>query len=754
MKDLFFIGTIPWWAIVLIALGALAALALQFFSLKQRLSGTRSALLTLLRGVVFALLIFLLLSPALLERKTTKLRRPLALLLDTSQSMGFAANSDSIQGGGKPRSRLDLAKEKLLSGKEPLIQQLGRDYDLRIYQFGNGLAPVGADTLPQLSAKGRGTRLLEALGEASGQIGDRGALLVFSDGIANSDIKSAEDLPSFPVPIFPVGLGETQGFIDIRVADLKVPEFAFRGREIKIDFALEAFGLGGRAIPIYLNRGQNLLSSRNISIDKDTFTQRVTFSYTPKEIGSHSFTLTVPLQPGEQITQNNQQQFKIEVQRDKIRILTLSGAPSWNYRFLRMALKQDPSVDLVSFVFLRTPTDSVDVPDNQLSLIPFPIDELFLEEIKNFDVIFMDDFSYRSYFNTLYLEKVRDFVRDGGGLAMLGGARSFDSGGYGESPLREVVPVEMNGKGTYQTGASLRATLTPPGKAHPITRLLPDPRANEEAWKTMPYLTTLNQVVRGKGETLLMAAPEGASGGTPLLTVGRYGKGRTLALMTNDLWRWNFIAVGGRESPQNHLKLVRQSVRWLAQEPSFEQVQIQPVGDSNAPGEKMDLKVRVLKDDFTPAEHARVRLRIVGPEGEPMNLEALAATEPGDYRTEFIPTREGSYRLEAEAQLSGKPLGKDRRSFRVAFPYGELEDGRPRPELLKAIAEKSQGEFIPASEWNEKSLERISAKLEAQSPSQIVEQRQIQLWSNLWFFSLVLALLCIEWWLRRKWGLV
>jgi uncharacterized membrane protein len=754
MKDLFFIGTIPWWAIVLIALGALGALALQLFSLKQRLSGTRSALLTLLRGVVFALLIFLLLSPALLERKTTKLRRPLALLLDTSQSMGFAANSDSIQGGGKPRSRLDLAKEKLLSGKEPLIQQLGREYDLRIYQFGNGLAPVGADTLPQLSAQGRGTRLLEALGEASGQIGDRGALLVFSDGIANSDIKSAEDLPSFPVPIFPVGLGETQGFLDIRVADLKVPEFAFRGREIKIDFALEAFGLGGRTIPIYLNRGQNLLSSRNISIDKDTFTQRVTFSYTPKEIGSHSFTLTVPLQPGEQIPQNNQQQFKIEVQRDKIRILTLSGAPSWNYRFLRMALKQDPSVDLVSFVFLRTPTDSVDVPDNQLSLIPFPIDELFLEEIKNFDVIFMDDFSYRSYFNTLYLEKVRDFVRDGGGLAMLGGARSFDSGGYGESPLREVVPVEMNGKGTYQTGASLRATLTPPGKAHPITRLLPDPRANEEAWKTMPYLTTLNQVVRGKGETLLMAAPEGASGGTPLLTVGRYGKGRTLALMTNDLWRWNFIAVGGRESPQNHLKLVRQSVRWLAQEPSFEQVQIQPVGDSNAPGEKMDLKVRVLKDDFTPAEHARVRLRIVGPEGEPMNLEALAATEPGDYRTEFIPTREGSYRLEAEAQLSGKPLGKDRRSFRVAFPYGELEDGRPRPELLKAIAEKSQGEFIPASEWNEKSLERISAKLEAQSPSQIVEQRQIQLWSNLWFFSLVLALLCIEWWLRRKWGLV
>ncbi len=754
MKDLFFIGTIPWWAILLVALGVTGVLAAQFISLKQRLSKPRSAILTLLRGLVYALLIFFLLSPGLVERRVTQLRRPLALLLDTSQSMGFPTGADSGQEGSKGRSRLDLVKEKLLSGKEPLIRTLARDYDLRIYQFGASLAPVASESLPQLAPQGRGTRLFEALGEAARQVGGQGAILLFSDGIANGETKSLEESASFPLPVFPVAVGESQKFTDIRLADLRVPEFAFRGREIKVDFAVEAFGFAGKTIPIYFNRGQNLLSSRNITVDKDAFTQRVTFSTTPKEIGSQSFTLSIPLQPGEQISQNNQQEFKVEVQRDKMRVLTLSGSPSWNYRFLRMALKQDPSIDLVSFVFLRTPTDSVDVPDSQLSLIPFPIDELFLEELKNFDIVIMDDFSYRSYFNTLYLEKVRDFVRDGGGLAMLGGARAFDSGGYSDSPLREVVPVEMNGKGIYQTGNPLRALLTAPGKAHPITRLLPDARANEEAWKKMPLLTTLNQIVRARGETLLTAGPDGASGGSPLLTVGRYGKGRTLALMSNDLWRWNFIAVGGSESPQNHLKLIRQSVRWLAQEPSFEQVQIQPIGSSSAPGEKVELKVRVLKDDFTPAAHATVRLKVVGPEGEPIAVESFPDAEEGDYRAEFTPTKEGSYRLEAEAQLAGKILGKDRKSFRVAFPYGELEDGRPRPELLKKLAEKSHGEFIPISDWNGKTLEQIAAKLNAQSPSEIVESRQIQLWSSLWFFSLILTLLCIEWWLRRKWGLV
>src|SRR5678815_6127437 len=108
-----------------------------------------------------------------------------------------------------------------------------------------------------------------------------------------------------------------------------------------------------------------------------------------------------------------------------------------------------------------------------------------------------------------------------------------------------------------------------------------------------------------RGETLITSSGEG--GGAPLLTIGRFGKGRTLALMTDDAWRWNFIAVGNKETPQNHLKLVRQSIRWLAQEPAFEQVQILPIATTQ-PGEKVPIKIKVLNDDFTPVRQAAVQL--------------------------------------------------------------------------------------------------------------------------------------------------
>lgn len=747
MQDLYLIGTLPWWLIALVTVAVVALLAQQFLGLRQRLPLGRSAFLTLLRACVYAGLIFFLFGPALIDRRTTKLRRPLTVLIDSSQSMAFPADAKAATAAESSVSRLDLVREKLTGGQEPSIQKLSRDYDLRIERFGTSLEPIAPGSLTGMRAQDPGTRLLELLQAAARNGAAQSAIVVFSDGIANGDKKSLDGMAPLPVPVFTVGVGPAAGFTDVRIAKVGAPEFAFRGRELKIDLTIEASGMKGRTVPLFFNRGKNLVATRQVVVDSDLFEQKLTLAFTPKELGTHGFSVVIPPQSGEQIAQNNHKDFKIEVRRDKIRILTLSGSPAWNYRFLRMAMKQDPLIELVSFVFLRTPTDTVDVPESQLSLIPFPIDDIFLEELKNFDVIFFDDFSHRAYFNPVYLERVRDFVRDGGGLAMFGGARAFDSGGYGDSALREVLPVELDGKGAFETRGTAQAALTPAGKAHPITRLLADPKMNEEAWRKLPAFTGINQVRGVRGETLLSAD------GAPLLAIGRFGKGRTLALMTDDAWRWNFIAVGNKETPQHHLKLMRQAVRWLAQEPSFEQVQLRPIAAAQ-PGEKIQIQLRVLKDDFTPTRAASVQLRVFTPDGEPILVAAAPDSTEGDYTGEFTPTREGTHRIEAEASLGGKVLGRDKSSFTAAYFYGEADDGRPRLDLLKQIAETSKGEYIPIDEWNDKALEKIAARLESIAPSEIVEQRQTRLWSNPWPFAIILILLSVEWWMRRKWGLI
>src|SRR4029434_7368833 len=142
MQDLFLIGSLPWWVIALVACGSVALLVQQFLSLKQRLSLGQSSFLVLLRACVYGLLIVFLFGPALVEKRVAKLRRPLTVLVDSSQSMSFPADPKPTQDGQPVKSRLDLVRERLLAGKEPLIQELSRDYYLHIYRFGTSLVLI------------------------------------------------------------------------------------------------------------------------------------------------------------------------------------------------------------------------------------------------------------------------------------------------------------------------------------------------------------------------------------------------------------------------------------------------------------------------------------------------------------------------------------------------------------------------------------------------------------------------------------
>ena len=129
--------------------------------------------------------------------------------------------------------------------------------------------------------------------------------------------------------------------------------------------------------------------------------------------------------------------------RDRVRVLHLSGRPSWDERFLRAMLRRDPNVDLVSFFILRTESDEQPWNRNDLSLIPFPTYEIFEEQLRSFDLVIFQNFNYAPYGVEPFLPNVRDYVEGGGALAMVGGDLSFTSGGYGATALRDVLPVEL-----------------------------------------------------------------------------------------------------------------------------------------------------------------------------------------------------------------------------------------------------------------------------------------------------------------------
>jgi hypothetical protein len=123
MKDLYLIGSLPGWWVAVIGVATAALLLQQFFGLRKRLPIGQSSILTALRALVYAVLIFFLLGPALIDKRVTKLRRPLTVLIDGSHSMGFPANAKSAPGDKNAKSRLDLGRDKLDTGANDSILQ-------------------------------------------------------------------------------------------------------------------------------------------------------------------------------------------------------------------------------------------------------------------------------------------------------------------------------------------------------------------------------------------------------------------------------------------------------------------------------------------------------------------------------------------------------------------------------------------------------------------------------------------------------
>ena len=177
-------------------------------------------------------------------------------------------------------------------------------------------------------------------------------------------------------------MGDPEEYRDMLIKAVKAPALAFRGREVGIDVTVKGYGYPGLKLPVVLKDGEKLLAAKDLRLNDRTGEGTVSLSFTPEEVGSQHVIRFDSPQLGESLTSNNQVHLSLKVVRDKIRILMITGSPSMNYRYLRMALKNDPSLDLLSFVILRLPSNILNVPVQEQSLIPIPVDTLFAKELK------------------------------------------------------------------------------------------------------------------------------------------------------------------------------------------------------------------------------------------------------------------------------------------------------------------------------------------------------------------------------------
>ncbi len=747
-------------------------------------SRPRRALLALLRGTAVFLVVAVSLQPRVQLQNALRLKNHVALLVDRTASMTLPDEKDGV-------SRAERAG-LLLKESAEWIEKLEKDFVVDRWGFsGTG----------ESFAMGQISRAeMEDGGESAGRSTDISALVeelvkvyadqpfsgtvLFTDGGDTEELGRAGDRSELRkllrrlepekvgAPLSTVALGEVEPFKDLSVARIKADEFGFVRNSVEIEVIVRAKGFGELTVPLTLRRGRELLHTQPVRLREGQEEYRVKISFKPMQVGEFIYTLTLPAMEGEKLTENNKKSFRLKVIRDRIRVLQVVGSPSWDERFVRRMLKRDPNVDLISFFILREAHENPGVRENELSLIPFPTQEVFDKQLPTFDVVILQNFRYNLFFRVTrrHLRNMRDFVVEkGGGFIMLGGSRSFQLGQYRGTPIEEILPVRLTthmgrtGEDRQINADRFAMELTPAGAVHPITRLHPSAERNREIWAAMPLLDGVN-LVGGlmPGGTALGVHPTlKTPGGEPLpvVAVRNVGRGRTMSIATDSTWYWNYLPAAEGGTNRHYYKFWREALRWLIHDPELKLVSASSPRTSYPPGEEATIAVEVLDNDYKGLENARIEAEAEPLEGGKREKLVMRSLGGGRYETSFTPSGEGFYRVEVKAgrgreaggeKEAGEPyehLGEDTLYLEVLSGRKEFENPRVNRELLKELARRTGGESVAADDG---ALERIS--FDNPEVFKILSFKDLPIWDNLFFLLLVVSLFTAEWLLRRRWG--
>ena len=732
----------PWWAVVLVVAAAAGLASLSYVRPLVPLSAGRRATLGTLRGLTLLLLALCLFRPVWLLPPRTARDAIVPILVDASRSMRLT--------DGESQSRLQRARAIVRDRLQPL---LAGEFQTKVFSFGDRLETADVDRLaPDEPASNLSAALAAVRARFRGQ--RVAGIVVLSDGGVTGSGPVASRDPG-AAPVYTISLGTSRGLRDRAVVGLSAGEARLEDSTVDLSVSAVSRGFGREPFELRVLADGRPVETRRVVPAADGAPVQETFTVSPDAKTPTVYTVEIPGDPDEPVTENNRRAVLVPPAGRKRRILLVEGAPGFEHSSLLRALSLDPglAIDVVvrkgqdaggrgTFLIQASPTRAPALRDGYPSTAG---------ELDAYDAIILAN-TTADEFTHPQMEMTSDFVsRRGGGLLMFGG-RSFVHHSFLGTPIDAALPLELNGRQggvtlTGLTGERLDANKVVPtadGLRHPVMRLGRTAARTRARWAALPALAA-TAVLGAPRPGARVLAVTSAPGGTilPVVAVQRYGRGRSMVFAGEASWRWRMLMPS---TDRTYEIFWRQVVRWLAAEAPDPVTVTAPA--ELEPGDRVPVDVTVRNAAYEPVGQASIRATVIGPGGTTTVLrETPADPAEGRYRALVGLDRPGLYEVTAEATHGGMPLGQATRWLLVGGLDREFADPRIDEEELRRLAVASGGRYLSGP-----ALGRLPGLLAAGEPVAVV-RGQRDLWDTPWVILALIALLSVEWGVRRRWGL-
>jgi hypothetical protein len=727
MKDVVFDPILPMPVIVLLGAALLYLTVRIYLRVGADVGTWRKISLLAFRLCGLALIVMLLLQPSKEEHLPPPTQERVTVVgLDSSLSMK--------QKDADRTARLDAARTLLLESGAVDGSGLARDPHLRLFNFADDAAPVPNSVL-ELGPGGKSTRLHSSVSrmlDSSQGAETAKALILLTDGhdfeLVNP-VKTGTAARNRGIPIYAVPFGKQGKVRDVSARITSFQPYCYVKQKARVGAALRLIGCEYEEMTVQLLRLGQIVQTRRVNGD-ELQELPVEFEVAEPEVGQFEFEVRVLPLENEVDSANNSAITYLNVIDQQIRVLILEGDPYWDTTFLQRSLLRNDKFDVEAL--LRYGKERVRAIRKSESKEPLTVPEN-LKQWAKYDVVILGR-KVDSLLTEQELLLLDQYVRDRNGTLIFSRGPAFEKGQF----LSELEPVQWSDP----VKSKARLDVTAEGRGVPAFRGLNTAAGGLE---TLPEMVAGHLKSEAKPLTSTLAVTGGSEAQpAPAIVHRRYGQGQAVSVGVEGLWRWSLNAgTEGRNTPFD--RFWDQFVLWLLASRDFvpsKQFSFRPNSANVMLGEKAVFRLRMRQPD--PQVKA-VPLTIFYGDTEVGRISmAGSASDPDRLTGEFLPGKTGRYRA-----LARFPDGTSQESRFIVFSEN-LEETEVATDTLglRRLCESSGGRLIEPGEFA-----RLLNELKDEKVEMTTRTKLRPMWNEASVFYLTGALLGLDWFLRRRWGL-
>jgi len=679
-----------WFSVFCIILGGLYAFFL--YRKEDKFSDTPNWVVKTMafsRFLLVSILAFLLLSP-FVKTLFNRVEKPVIIIAQDNSS-SILLNKDSSFYNRQYLTELDLLKKSL--------EEM---YDVKSYTFGEGLNEGS-----KIDYSEKITDISNVFEEVENKFYNRnvGAVLLATDGVFNQGSNPVYN-SKIEFPVYAIALGDTSFQKDIVLKEVNFNKLTFLGNKFPIEISAQAFQCLNNKTKLTVTHDGKELYSKQYDIETNEFSIDEDLLFEADKVGMQHYLVSLTSLNGEVSIENNTKDIYIEVLDGRQSVLILANSPHPDVKALKLSIENNENYKVTSQLMSdfdgNTAAYSLVIVHQLPRVITPSLKKLFDSDLS---ILYMlGNQTFAQLFNTLNT-----------GLTIDNSNGSFS----------EVLPVIAENFPLFTLSKNAIKNLN---QMPPVVGPFGAYKMNTNGY------VLLNQKI-GSVET-----------SAPLLSFFQNDNKKVAVFSAEGVWKWRMQDYLRNDNHNSFDELINKTVQFLSvkEDKGKFRVFTENIYTEN---QEVRFSAELYNDSYELINDPEVTVSLLSEEGNKYTFVFSRTTNGYVLNAGLLPA--GFYTYNAKVKLGNKDYVENGK-LQIKQLFLEANNTRANHQLLQNIAEKFGGRvYLPMN------LDEVSKTLVENNDiaAIIYEENDLKELINLkWIFFILITLLSLEWFLRKRNG--